>query len=409
MRLILVLSLFLPAFCGAAEQMAKRGDVFGASGFYVWQRQWSASVEKSFDDEIGSGTYDFYVLAGELEYDGKWRSVNVPDRVWRVPLVTAVFRLSVRALDDPARVAAEVIDRAQTLAISRIQLDVDAPERQIVRYAELVERIRRGWPEIAGILWLGATFLPCHLDLKDMRRILSAIDEPVIQLHGINAPRHRSEKWALMDRRTVFRALKTARGLDRRFKMALPSYAYVLTFNEDGSFRRLYAEGLPDDFELPSGIGKEIASPDLGLLNEIFMSPLRLPAIWFRLPIRGTDRWCLDRETLAMLERGEKPCPSVEFTVRSGGRPGVVDLVVRYRHQIPLVGTFAVVDWGVKEGTGEFFPLNGCRVDDDTAYGRLPSRIRVVPFACGEPFSIGRAVTQCDLQKISVREPGEEK
>ena len=396
MCLFLVLSLLLPAFCDAA----------GANGFYVWQRHWSESVEKSFDDEIGNDTHDLYVLAGELEPGGKWQNADVPERVWRLPRVTPVFRLPARSLENPGRAVAEMLVRVRALGVSRLQLDVDAPERQLSRYAELVEGIRRGWPGNAGELSLGATFLPCHLDSKGIHRILAAIDEPVIQLHGINAPKHRSEKWALMERKTVFRALKTAYGLDRRFKMALPSYAYVLTFNEDGSFRRLYAEGLPDDFELPPGMTRELAAPDVDLLREIFASPFRLPAIWFRLPVSGADRWCLDRETLAMLERGEKPRPSVEFTVRSGGRHGVMDIVARYRHQIPLAGTIAVVDWGVKDGAGEFFPLNDCSIDDDTAYGRLPSRIRIVPFACGEPFVIGRAVTQSDMLKVSIREQG---
>ena len=379
----------------------------GLNGFYVWQRHWSDKVESAVCSELEAGTHDLYVLGGELECgDGtaRWRGAEVPARIWRHPRVTAVFRLPVQALDDTENPGDAVVARADALGVRRIQLDVDVPERQIVRYAELVEGIRRRWPTAAGELRLGATFLPCHLDQQEISRVLAAIDEPVIQLHGIDAPKKRSETWALMERKTVFRALRAARALDGRFKMALPSYAYILTFNADGSFRRLYAEGLPDDFEIPPGTVRELAAPDLNLLHEVFKSPLRLPVIWFRLPVRGVDRWCLERETLSLLERGERPEAAVEFTVRGGGRAGAVDLVARYRHQIPLTGVTAVIDWGPGGGTGEFFPMNGCRIAGDAVHGRLPDSVYVAPFACGEPFVVGKAITKGNPHGISVKE-----
>lgn len=393
------------AMCAQMGPLA--GADSGTNGFYVWQRHWSDRVEAAVCSELDAGTHDVYVLGGELEYEGgtaRWRGVEVPERIWRHPRVTAVFRLPVQALDETEKVGAAVVARADALGVHRIQLDVDVPERLIVRYAELVEGIRQRWPMEAGELRLGATVLPCHLDRQEISRVLAAIDEPVIQLHGIDAPKKRSETWALMERTTVFRALRAARALDGRFKMALPSYAYILTFNADGSFRRLYAEGLPDDFELPPGTVREVAAPDLDLLHEIFRSPLRLPVIWFRLPVRGVDRWCLERETLSLLERGDRPKAMVEFTVRGGGRAGTVDVVARYRHQIPLAGVTAVIDWGPGGGSGEFFPMNGCRVAGDVVHGRLPDSVSVAPFACGEPFVVGKAITKGDPRSISVKE-----
>ena len=394
------------AMCAQMGPLA--GADSGTNGFYVWQRHWSDRVDTAVCSEFNAGTHDVYVLGGELEYEGgpaRWRGVEVPKRIWRHPRVTAVFRLPVQALDDTEKAGAAVVARADALGVHRIQLDVDVPERLIVRYAELVEGIRRRRPMEAEDLRLGATFLPCHLDRQEISRVLAAIDEPVIQLHGIDVPKNHAAPWALMKRETVFRALRAARALDGRFKMALPSYAYILTFNADGSFRCLYAEGLPDDFDLPPGTVREIAAPDLDLLHEIFTSPLRLPAIWFRLPVRGVDRWCLERETLSLLERGDRPKAMVEFTVRSGGaRRGTVDLVARYRHQIPLTGTTALIDWGPCGRTGEFFPLNGSRVGDGTVHGRLPNAVNLPPFACGEPFVFGKAITQVNPEAISVKE-----
>jgi len=387
-------------------------NAFGASadGFYVWQRQWSEPVAAAVDAELKAGTHDLYMLGGELEYvrdRPQWRASQVPSDLWRHPRVTAVLRLPVRALGDPESSAAAIVARADALGVCRVQLDVDVPERRLDRYAALLKGVRRLWPPSSGALRLGATFLPCHLEHDAVRRALAEIDEPVIQLHGIDAPKRRDAHWALMDRTTAFRALKAAHALDGRFKMALPSYAYVLTFHADGRFRRLYAEGLDDDFELPPGATCELAAPDLGLLHEIFASPLRLPVIWFRLPIPGADRWCLARETLALLEDGQCPEPHVEFSVREGARPGTLDLFACYRHQIPLHGTAVSVVWGVSDG--EFFALNDCRVEDGAAYGRLPTRLRLAPRACGETFVVGKAITSADPKKISIRELEESK
>lgn len=379
----------------------------GTNSFYVWQRHWSDKVEAAVCSELQAGTHDIYVLGGELEYGNggmKWRGIEVPEYIWRYPRVTAVFRIPVQSLGDPLKAVAEVISHAGVLGVCRVQIDADVPESMMLRYAQLLEEIRLHWPEDAGSLQLGATFLPCHLNLKDIRRVLSAIDEPVIQLHGIDVPKKHADSWTLMDRNTVFRTLRTARALDGRFKMALPSYAYVLTFNADGSFRRLYAEGFPDDFDLPAGTVCELAAPDIDLLCEIFKSPLRLPVIWFRLPVRGLDRWCLERETLSILERGERPVPTVEFTVNDGGRAGTIELVACYRHQIPISGVTAEIDWGGGEIDGEFFPMKKCRVESNTVHGRLPDSVYIAPFACGEPFVVGKAITQADPKYISVKE-----
>ncbi len=413
MRLIgfagIVAGCFLAAALVARCTVGGPSDatVPNANGLYVWQRHWSEHVEAAVSSELEAGTHDLYVLEGELEYNGaaaQWHWSEVPEYVWRHPRVTAVFRLPVPALDNPGQSAEAIVSRAGALGVHRLQLDVDVPERLIVRYAELLGEVRRRWPPEKSALYLGATFLPCHLNLKDIRKTLALIDEPVIQLHGIDTPKNHDGHWALMKRKTVFRALRSAWALDERFKMAVPSYAYVLTFNADGSFRRLYAEGLPDSFTPPPGTVCELAAPNLDLLHDIFTSPLRLPAIWFRMPVPGVDRWCLERETLSLLERGERPIPSVEFTIRSGGRTDTVDIFARYRHQIPLEGVTAAVDWGAGERTGEFFPLNGCRIVGRCVHGRLPDSVRIAPFACGEPFEIGKAITPANPAAISIME-----
>ena len=180
-----------------------------ANGFYVWQRHWSTKVESALDAELATGTYDLYVLGGELDVStasAPWRGADVPSRLWCHPHVTAVFRLPVQTLDHPVTTAARVVARAKALNVWRIQLDVDVPERRMERYVELVETIRRTWPTTVGPLSLGATFLPCHLDVKDTRRVLALLDEPV-------TGRFHYRRVAL---KSIFSAVQLAKDVDVR-------------------------------------------------------------------------------------------------------------------------------------------------------------------------------------------------
>ena len=112
-----------------------------ANGLYVWQRHWSEHVEAAVCSELEAGTHELYLLEGELEYNGavaQWHWSEVPEYVWRHPRVTAVFRLPVPTLDNPGQSAEAIVSRAGALGVNRLQLDVDVPERLIVRYAELL-------------------------------------------------------------------------------------------------------------------------------------------------------------------------------------------------------------------------------------------------------------------------------
>lgn len=365
-----------------------------AHDFYVWQRKWDAKVDAAVQEELAGGSHGLYVLGGEIEYEGGravWKQVSVPASLWGNSRITAVFRLPVKALENPAHSAQLVVEQAEKLAVRRLQVDVDVPERKLEKYAELLAALRMNtaWK----FEFVGATFLPCHLSQKEIGKTLALVDEPVVQLHGIDAPKRRQDDWRLMKRKTACAAMKMARKLDGRFKMALPTYAYVLFFNGDGSFRRLFAEGLSDD-DVPFGTEttREIAAPDLELLHELMTSPERLPVIWFRLPVKGLDRWTLEKETVLLLEHGELPKPSLEIEMRAQNA-AVIDVCATYRHQIPLNDTEVLLGWG-KETKGEFFPMNATRIADGSVYGVLPERVYVAPHAAGQSFIVGKAIKE---------------
>lgn len=384
--------IFAALFCLSFLNIAKAET---KNGFYVWQRAWNEKVDAAVVRELETGDHELYLLAGEVEYENgsaKWKEAQVPASLWTKEKVTAVFRLPIKTLDEPKDSAALVIEKAKKLKVNRLQLDVDVPESKLGKYEELIKEIRGTWPSELETLKLGATFLPCHLSHGDLPSILALLEEPILQLHGIDPPRSRKEKWALMNRRTSLGAIKAARKLDSRFKLALPTYAYVLSFNKDGSFRRLFAEGLSEAYRQANSDSLEIAAPDLELLKEILSAPDSPKVLWFRLPIEGLDRWALEKETILELERGNLPKPSLDIELVCVG-PKLVDIKATYHNQIPLHSSEVRLEWG-EEKRGEFYPMNGTEIIDDSIFGVLPGVICVAPFPSGQTYLIGKVIKE---------------
>ena len=368
--------------------LAARG---AAPGFYVWQRETTPAVLEAARAAAGEGR-ELFALAGEFDAGagGALRDLATGLRPPfdfgagdpSLPPATAVFRVRIGALQAPAPVGAALAERARALGATRVQLDVDAPERRLGDYAALVRAVRAGLPEGAT---LSATLLPCHFaHADDVRAVLAAADYGVLQLHGIDPPGALSDGWRLMDPATVRTALRRARALGAPLRVALPAYAYVLTFAPDGAFRRLFAEGFPGRACLPEGTLCRIAAPDAAQLAALLADPDLPPAIWFRLPVTGSDRWCLDRATLSELEAGRVPAPCVALDAEPLPAGNGFRLFATFRHAIPLDPAEIPLRWRDEARAGEWMSFGGCVTDAPA--GRLPESVALAPHACGERF-----------------------
>ncbi len=369
--------LFCLAFALALTAAAK------SNGFYVWQRVWTPEVTEAVKT-ARAGERALFVLAGELEVSDVWARVNVPEEVWRDERVTAVLRAPANALEDAEKLRDHLQREIAALKTTRVQLDVDVPERKLADYATLLKVLREALPMIE----LSVTLLPAHLERNEVAAVVREVDYFVVQVHGIEAPRHREEGYALMKRDVARRAVERAKNLGKPFAVALPTYAYVLTFDNAGKFRRLYAEGFPG---APKGMAAQVAAPDLTLLAE--MLDMKMDVVWFRLPVAG-DRWALDMETIRLLENGEIPTPCLELT--SAREEGRLLIRARFRHQIPLECARVTLRWRDAALRGEFFSLNGTTFD--TPYGTLPESMEVSPHACGQWFPVAFAYTENELR-----------
>lgn len=380
----------------------------GRNGYYVWQRHWTPAVEATLSNVLSNSQRQLYVLGGELAVEATgqlaWASAVPPEDLVANGRVTVVFRLPVAALDCLEKTAEAVADRASRAGATRLQLDVDVPESRLPDYARLLAAVRHRLQMRSPPLVLGATFLPCHLEHETaLRQLLRYLDEPVLQLHGIDPPQRLEDGWALMRRDVVFPAIERAQALDSRFRFALPTYAYVLEFAPDGSFSRLHAESFPGVEAFPPDRILQLAAPDPALLVEACEKCGPGHVVWFRLPMPGLDRLALDTQTLADIEGGLVPAKRLRLESVRPSPNGPLEIWARHEGYIPLAGRTVPLTWQeTPPATGEFWPLGGCKLPEPTvAGGPLPTALRIAPHACGERFLAARVLTQaefCDLQ-----------
>ena len=374
-------------------------DAASAPGFYVWQRDVTPAVIDAARAAVAEGR-ELFALAGEFDADTSGTLIDLsPDLSSPfhfgsgdspLPSATAVFRVRLGALDAPGTVGAALAARANELGATRVQLDVDAPESRLGDYALLASAVRGGLPEGST---LSLTLLPCHFAHRAaVRKVLDSADYGVLQLHGIEPPGKLSDGWRLMDPRTVRTSLSRARAIGVPLRVALPTYAYVLTFDPDGSFRRLYAEGFPGRETLPEGTICRLAAPDAALLAELLSAPDALPAIWFRLPVAGGDRWCFDRATLSELEAGRVPEPCIALEAEPLPAGNGFRLFATFRHAIPLDPAKVPLRWRNADREGEWMSFGGCAAA--VPVGRLPDSITLAPHACGERFLVAIVLSE---------------
>lgn len=361
-RMIPATALFLGlAFCATG----------GDHAFYLWQRTWTPPVA-----EAARGCPSpLSVFAAELSAR-KTERTDAPASLWEKDGITAVFRLRTDALNAAGfdRLAAEIARNG----CRGIQLDTDVPERRLGEFVRLLAGLRRKLP--AQVTELSFTALPCHLPHSEFAEAAKMADYYVLQLHGIDAPANIDEPYSLLEPGVAREAIRRARGTGRPFRIALPVYAYRLSFDPDsGAFAAISAEGDAP----PAGRYRErLAAPDLSLLRELLRENPDLPVIWFRLPVKG-DRLCFDLDTVRRLEAGELPSPSLDFELRRIA-PRALELWITPHAALRLEPFRLELRW--PQRTGEFETASGVRNESaDRAFAILPTRLAVPFGGCGVP------------------------
>jgi hypothetical protein len=329
---------------------------------YVWQRAWTAPVREAV---AGAGAAPavggLVVLGAEVAWEaGAPRTARVrPDygalRAAGLPVGLALrigpYAGPFTADGEPfgllARLAESLVAEASATGVPprELQVDFDCAESKLDGYRVWVEALRR---RVAPVP-LTFTALPSWLDAGAFRRLAAATDGFVLQVHSLERPAGADAPLSLCDPAAARRAVERAARAGVPFRVALPTYGYLVAFDRAGRFLGISAEGprpaWPDDARIRE-VGADAVAMAALVREWTADRPAALRgAIWYRLPV-GTDALNWRRATLDAVRAGRVPRALLRAEARRP-QPGLVeiDLVNDGDGDAALAGATLSVRW----------------------------------------------------------------
>jgi len=329
---------------------------------YVWQRDWTGAVSAAAIAAGREGRFArLVVLTAEAAFP---RGASRPQVVRVRPDYAALRRcgapvgLAIRvgpyagtfAPDAPATEAlADLTDSVvrgaarEGLGASEVQIDFDCAESRLDGYALWLRAVRR---RIAPTP-LTFTALPCWLDRPAFARLAASADGFVLQVHSLHRPR--AGRAVLCDPHEARRAVERAAAFARPFRVALPTYGYLVAFDRAGRLLGLSAEGPAPRWPVEARV--ELAEADAGEMAAMVRCwtadrPAHMRGIiWYRLPVEG-DRLNWPAATLSAVTAGSAPRAALAARARRAA-PGLVEIVLANVGQADARGQVRVsVAWG---------------------------------------------------------------
>lgn len=367
---------------------------------YVWQRRWTPAVAEAVRG--AEGFRGLVALAAEVD------PAADPPRLVRVPVDLEALAaagspaLAMRIGAAPERFAVRpgLVDRLAGLAASlvadaaaegvllaELQVDHDCPAPRLTDCALLLAAIR---DRIAPVP-LVFTALPSWLDdTRGFGHLLASADGFVLQVHSLAPPDGPDAEITLCDPSAARRAVARAARFGRPFRVALPTYSYLLTFDAAGALSGVTAEEPPEP-PPPGGHRRRVAADPAAMAELVRGWTASRPralggVIWYRLPT-SDDGLNWPAATLAAVLEGRAPEGLLELRVR---RPepslAEIDLVNRGEAATELPGSIEL-SWSgppplAADGVG------GYRYDAITASLRLAPAGPLAPPAPGEARTV---------------------
>jgi hypothetical protein len=317
-KLILCLVLALVALISLPNCLAAEGTTLSHEA-YVWQRDWNQPVRESVTQHA-SNFEGLVVLNAEVSWHEK------QPQVIRVPIDYAVLTngnvgLALRLGPYPGpfspdektttfvtELAVALVTEAKSggLTPRELQLDFDCAESKLDGYRVWVEAIRKKIVPVP----LTITVLPSWLEQSSFGPLVAATDGYVLQVHSLEAPRSADAPFTLCDPSAAQRAVERAGKFPVPFRVALPTYGYVIAFDHGGKFIGLSSEGpnkiWPQDAQL-----REVRTDPMEMSRLVQTWTTNHPVamsgiIWYRLPVAVDNlnwRW----PTLAAIVARREP------------------------------------------------------------------------------------------------------
>jgi hypothetical protein len=295
----------------------------GTKEVYVWQRKFSAEVAASlaaFQPDIDGCC----VLAAEVTWINGRMYVTRPAIAYGpllklgkpigLALRIGAFSGSFDKADATARKLGElaatlIADAASAgLAITELQVDFDAAESKLAGYGAWLSALR----EVIELsrTRLVFTALPAWLKQAEFARLARAADGFVLQVHSLEKPTQPDAPFTLCEPERALAWARQAGAVGVPFRVALPTYGYVVAFTSEGKFLALAAEGPSPAW--PRGTQLRVVRAEAVAMSSLARTLAATPpahctgVIWFRLPI-ATDGLNWDAVTLSTILRGGVP------------------------------------------------------------------------------------------------------
>jgi len=271
---------------------------------------------------------------------------------------------------------------------SELQLDFDCASSRLDGYRIWVEVIRQRIAPVPLVI----TALPVWMDEAAFRTLVAAASGYVLQVHSLERPKSFDAAFTLFDQSAARRAVSKAAELGVRFRVALPTYGYVVAFDDRGRFIGLSAEGPSKSWPANARLREVRADPlELAQLLEGWSSnpPAALEAIlWYRLPISGDIlnwRW----PTLNAMLQARIPRKSVRAESHRV-EPGLSEISLVNDGELDISSRLAVqTRWsGARFMAGD--GLHGFKLADQGASSaRFEVGVRPYRLPAGEKYVIG--------------------
>jgi len=273
---------------------------------YIWQRRWNSSVTQAVQ-QSASSIHTWRVLAAEVNAAGDWQNIAASPDALRdsgKPVI-AVIRMN--------RIQEKLAVQAAALAARwnprGIEIDYDCGTGSLPRYRDFLRLLRATLDRRYA---LSITALPNWLGSRDLRDVLSEVDESVLQVHSVMNPRQ-----GLFDKTVAADWVrKWSAQTTKPFLIALPTYWSRVSWNQAGRVTAIESEvARPGADETSQELFVEPGEVSAFIAEVEKTAPPRLQGIaWFRLPTSQDERaW--DTPTWHAVMQG-KPIPAAHPVVR---------------------------------------------------------------------------------------------
>jgi hypothetical protein len=298
-------------------------------GIYVWQRHWDEMISNALE-QAGKEASSFCILAADVSWKADRASVvripidytalkNIGKPIGfalRIGPYSGKFDQEAEATVFLAGITEAIITDADKAGVEpdELQIDFDCAESKLDGYREWVRVFCDKIHPVPVII----TALPSWLKHRAFTRLVKAADGYVLQVHSLERPGGPEDQITLCDCHAARRWAEQAARIGVGFRVALPTYGYLLAFDKEGHFIGLTAEGPSKVWGKDTTLRTVRSDPTaLARLVQAWQQdrPYNLQGvIWYRLPLES-DRLNWRWATLSAVMAGRKPHESLRIEV----------------------------------------------------------------------------------------------